>query len=131
MRAVFGNPLIGVGVANGSFVANGEFVAALGAPARKDGAAIFRGHANPESMCLCPFAVIRLKGAFWHLISSARAARRNVEDVTFSIGAGDWAVKLEFTARGAPAPGRRSARPAWRSSLGIGLGAADGIDGRR
>ncbi|HTB20651.1 MAG TPA: hypothetical protein VK708_21155, partial [Bryobacteraceae bacterium] len=72
IRAVVGKPTL-VGVPDSSLVANGEFVAAFGSASRKHGAAIFRGHAYPESMCLCPFAIVWLKGAFWHLISSARA----------------------------------------------------------
>jgi hypothetical protein len=46
-------------------------------------------------MCLCPFAIVWLKGAFWHLISSARAEhpkRRRL--VSFSIWGEKWAVKL-------------------------------------
>jgi two-component system, chemotaxis family, response regulator Rcp1 len=65
IRELFGKPKL-VGVPDGSLVANGEFVAALGPAPGKYGAAIFRGHTYAESMCLCPFTVVWLKGAFWH-----------------------------------------------------------------
>jgi hypothetical protein len=65
IRAVFGKPKL-VGVPNGSLVADGELMAALGSAPGKHGAAIFGGHSYAESMCLCPFAVVWLKGAFWH-----------------------------------------------------------------
>jgi hypothetical protein len=79
IRALFGKPKL-VGVPKGSLVANGELVAALGSAPGKHGAAIFCGHSYAESMCLCPFSVVWLKGAFWHLSSSARASTRNVEN---------------------------------------------------
>jgi hypothetical protein len=78
IRALVGKPNL-VGVAKGSLVANGELVAALGSAPGKHGAAILGGHSYAESMCLCPFSVVWLKGAFWHLSSSARASTRNVE----------------------------------------------------
>jgi hypothetical protein len=79
IRTLFGKPKL-VGVPKGSLVANGELVAALGSAPGKHGAAILGGHSYAESMCLCPFAVVWLKGAFWHLSSSARASTRNVEN---------------------------------------------------
>ncbi len=65
IRTVFGKPKL-VGVPDSSLVANGELMAALGSAPGKHGAAIFGGHSYAESMCLCPFAVVWLKGAFWH-----------------------------------------------------------------
>jgi len=94
IRALFGKPKL-VGVPDGSLVANGEFMAALGAPPGKDGTAIFRGHTYAESMCLCPFAVVWLKGAFWHfefLGPGKHPKRRKL--LTFSISGTDSGVKL-------------------------------------
>ncbi len=73
IRALFGNPKL-VGVPESSLVADREFVAALGTAAREHGPSILGAHAYPEPVRLCPFAVIRLKGAFWHLISLTRAS---------------------------------------------------------
>jgi len=65
IRAPFGKPKL-VGVPDGSLVADGELMAALGSAPGQHGAAILRGHAYEKSMCLGPFAVVWLKGAFWH-----------------------------------------------------------------
>jgi hypothetical protein len=73
IRALFGKPRL-IGIPNGSLVANREFVAAFGSPPRQHSASIFGAHAHQEPVSLCPFAVVRLKCTFWHLISSARAS---------------------------------------------------------
>jgi hypothetical protein len=68
MRALFRKPnLVGVGVPDGSLVADREFMAALGAAACEHGPAILGTHAYPKSVRLGPFAIIWLKSAFWHL----------------------------------------------------------------
>jgi hypothetical protein len=98
IRALFGKPKL-VGVSDGSLVANGEFVATLGSAPGKHGAAIFRGHSYAESMCLCPFAVIWLKGAFWHfefLGPGKHPKRRRL--LTFSISGVKSGVKLILAA---------------------------------
>jgi hypothetical protein len=70
-------------------------MAAFGTAARQDSPAVFGGHAYTESMCLRPFAIIRLKGAFWHLISSARAKHpKRRRFLNFSIKGVEWGVKL-------------------------------------
>jgi hypothetical protein len=99
IRAVFGKPKL-VGVPDGSLVANGEFVAAFGPAPGEHVAPIFGGHAYAESMCLCPFAVVWLKGAFWHFGSSARASTRNVEDfLNFSIVGGEIRCQTALAVR--------------------------------
>jgi hypothetical protein len=50
--------------------AYGELFAAPGAAAGKYGASILRFHAGTEAVRLGPAAIIRLKGAFRHLIPS-------------------------------------------------------------
>ncbi len=99
IRAPFGKPKL-VGVSDGSLVANGEFVAALGSPAGQHGAAILRGHSYEKSMCLCPFAVIWLKGAFWHfefLGPGKHPKRRRL--LSFSISGAKSGVKLRVGSR--------------------------------
>ena len=78
MRALFGNPNL-VGVPQGSFVANREFMAALGAAPREHGPPVLGTHAYPKSMRFCPFAVVWLKCAFWHSILRPGQMTRNVE----------------------------------------------------
>src|SRR5260370_44138 len=68
MRALFGKPNL-VGVPQGSFVANREFMAALGAAPREHGPPVLGAHAYPKSVGLGPFAVVWLKCAFWHWLS--------------------------------------------------------------
>ncbi len=53
-------------VANGWLVTNGQFVAALGTPARKHSAAIRSLHTLAKSVGLRPVPIIRLKRTFWH-----------------------------------------------------------------
>jgi hypothetical protein len=62
-----------LGVAYVALVADGQFPAALRAAARKDGAAVDRIHARAKPVSFGPFAIIRLKSTFRHLIKSARA----------------------------------------------------------
>ena len=64
-----------MGVPDSSFVADGQFVAALGAAARQHGAAILRFHPGPESVSLRALAIIRLKCTFRHWLSSSRTTR--------------------------------------------------------
>lgn len=71
--ALFGKPRL-VGVPDGSLVAHGEFVAALGAPARQHSPSILGAHAHSKSVSLRPFAIVWLKCPFWHVGSLARAA---------------------------------------------------------
>jgi len=73
IRALFGKPNL-VGVPDGSLVADRKLVAAFRAPSCEYRASILGAHANPESVCFGPFAVIGLKCTFRHLISSARAS---------------------------------------------------------
>jgi hypothetical protein len=64
-----------LGVANIALVADGQLPAALGAAAREDGAAVDRIHARAKPVSFGPFAIIRLKSTFRHLIKSARAGK--------------------------------------------------------
>src|SRR5580704_9238538 len=66
MRALFGKPKL-IGVPEGSLVADRKFVAALGAAPSDHSAPVLGGHAYQEPVRLCPFAVVRLKCAFWHM----------------------------------------------------------------
>src|SRR5947209_4433494 len=68
MRALFGKVWL-VGVPDGSLVAHGKLVAALGAAARENGAAVFTLHARPESVCLRPLAIVWLKCTLWHVLA--------------------------------------------------------------
>jgi hypothetical protein len=43
-------------------------MAAFGAAPGEYGAPIFAAHTYPEPVRLCPFAIVRLKCAFWHVI---------------------------------------------------------------
>jgi hypothetical protein len=52
------------------FVADGEFLASSGAPARKHGAAILGFHAAAKAVGLDTLAIVRLKSAFRHFSSS-------------------------------------------------------------
>lgn len=65
MRALLGNPNL-PGVADGSLVAHGEFVAPFGAAAGKHGAPVLCLHARPEPMRFGPLAIVRLKCTFRH-----------------------------------------------------------------
>ena len=47
-------------------------MAALGAASRKHSAPVLGAHANPESVCFGPFAVVGLKCTFWHSSSDGR-----------------------------------------------------------
>lgn len=84
------------GVADVTFVADGELPPAFGAAPREDVAAVHCFHAGAEPVSLGPFAIIRLKSTFWHLIEPARAGKRSEaalwtelsEGRTFSIGSG-------------------------------------------
>ena len=73
MRADRGNDLMGI--ADSSFVADRQLVAAPRATAREHRAAILRFHPGPESVSLGALAIIRLKCTFRHGLSS-RAQRR-------------------------------------------------------
>jgi hypothetical protein len=53
-------------VANVAFVANGQFMTALGAPAGQHGAAVFGLHAFAEAVSFGALPIIRLKRTFWH-----------------------------------------------------------------
>jgi hypothetical protein len=65
-RELFGKDLLCV--TNGSFVANGQLVAATGAAARENCAAILALHAGAEAMNFGALAIIRLISTFRHLI---------------------------------------------------------------
>ena len=54
-------------VTNHALVADGEFVAALGATAGEHGTTVLGFHALAEPVGFRPLAVIRLKCTFWHL----------------------------------------------------------------
>lgn len=66
IRALFGKPKL-IGVPYGSLVADGQFVAALGTAPGEHGASVLGFHANQEPVRLCPFTIVRLICAFWHL----------------------------------------------------------------
>jgi hypothetical protein len=55
-----------MGGADVAFVANGQFVPALGATARKHITAVLGFHTLAKTMGLCPFAIIWLKSTFRH-----------------------------------------------------------------
>ena len=57
--------------ANGSFVADGQLMAALRTAARQHGPPVRGLHAHPKAVGLRPVAVVRLKRTFWHLIPSS------------------------------------------------------------
>jgi hypothetical protein len=68
IRALFGKPRLVV-VPYGSFVADREFMATLGAPPRQHGPPVLGAHPHPKSVSLCPFAIVWLKCPFWHVDS--------------------------------------------------------------
>ena len=76
IRALFGKPKL-VGVPDGSLVTHREFMAALGAAPRDYCPSIFGAHAYQEPVRFCPFAVIGLKCAFWHLNPRPGQGTRN------------------------------------------------------
>ena len=63
----------GLGVADGTFVTDRQLPSAFGAAAGQDGAPVHGIHTRAETMRLRPFAIIRLKSTFWHVVKSARA----------------------------------------------------------
>jgi hypothetical protein len=73
IRELLGNPNL-VGVAEGSLVANREFMAAFGTSPRQDGPAVLGAHAHTKPVGLGPFPIIWLKCTFWHL--NPRPGRR-------------------------------------------------------
>jgi hypothetical protein len=84
MRALLGKPKL-VGVPDGSLVTHREFMAALGAAPRDYCPSILGAHAYQEPVRLCPFTVVRLKCAFWHLILYPGKVPET-KKLTFSIG---------------------------------------------
>jgi len=62
----------------GAFVANGKFMAALGAAPRENGPSVLGFHARPETMSLGPFAVVGLECTFRHFGSHRNGSTRFV-----------------------------------------------------
>ena len=77
IRKLLGNPNL-VGVPDGSLVAHRELMAAFGAASRENSPPVLGTHSYPKSVRFCPFPIIWLKCAFWHLILGPGQAR-NVE----------------------------------------------------
>lgn len=62
-------PGLGVGVADCAFVTDGELMAATGAAASENGAAILRSHSGAEAVLLRTLVIVRLKCSFRHAAS--------------------------------------------------------------
>ena len=97
-------------MADGSFVADRELVAALGTTARKYGSPVLCFHPRAEPVFFGALAVIRLKGAFWHC-GLFSAHRQTAKAQLFVLD------PLQYSKRKAPQPGS----PKFRGIL-LGLG---------
>jgi len=62
-------PGLGVGVADGAFVTDGQLMAATGAAASENGTTVLGFHAGAEAMLLRALVVVRLKCSFRHAAS--------------------------------------------------------------
>ena len=108
-----------LGVANIALVADGQLPAAFSAAARKDGAAVDRIHARAKPVSFGPFAIIRLKSSFRHLLKSARAGKPlRGTPVDTSVRSSNFSIRsrVRVCQRGRPDQG--SEEGGWRRSRG-------------
>jgi len=73
-----------LGVTNGSFVTDGQLVAATSAAARQHSLPILGLHSRSEPVGLRPLAIIRLKCTFWHFNFLRRRADYSLRSTTIA-----------------------------------------------